>query len=229
MATTATKEKPVLNAYQKLALARSKFLETNAKKSGKHMELEYKYFELDDIVPRAIPIFTEVGLLQVVNVSDEAATMYVVNIDDPKDFVIFSCPMRYPSENKMVNPVQALGSAVTYMRRYLYMLALDICEPDSIEPTTVKEDKPNKPAKAPATAQQREEKKQELTAPDGPADALQLQALKAAAERLLELDEDQADFVNNLEISTKGFTELSRAKAEKLIEAMTSAIEQYDE
>ena len=130
------------NVYQKLLEARSLFLKHGIAKSGKHMELRYKYFELDDIVPIAMPIFAEVGIVPLVNFTEDQAIMTMVNTDNPNEMILFSCPMRYPSENKMVNPVQALGSAQTYLRRYLYMIALDICEPDTIEPTTEKEPTP---------------------------------------------------------------------------------------
>lgn len=43
-----------MNVRQKLAKARLQFLNQKVKKSGKNMHLEFKYFELEDIVPPAI-------------------------------------------------------------------------------------------------------------------------------------------------------------------------------
>ena len=51
-----------MNVRQKLAKARLQFLNQKVKKSGKNMHLEFKYFELEDIVPPAIRIFARVGL-----------------------------------------------------------------------------------------------------------------------------------------------------------------------
>ena len=48
------------NVYQKLLKARAMFLNADPKKSGKNMQLAFKYFELDDIVPIAIKIFESV-------------------------------------------------------------------------------------------------------------------------------------------------------------------------
>lgn len=59
MATTTK----TTNVYQKLLTARAKFLEANVEKTGKNMHLSFKYFELEDIVPTAIRIFNEVGLI----------------------------------------------------------------------------------------------------------------------------------------------------------------------
>ena len=54
-----------MNIYQKLAIARLKFLESGVEKTGKNRHLQYKYFTLDDIVPAQTKIFAEVGLLEV--------------------------------------------------------------------------------------------------------------------------------------------------------------------
>ena len=220
-----------LNVYQRLLTAREKFLEHGISKSGKHMELRYKYFELDDIVPIAIGIFTEVGIIPLVSFTEEQAVMTVVNTDNPEETIQFSCPMRYPSENKMVNPVQALGSAQTYLRRYLYMIALDICEPDTIEPTTVKEDEeesaPKK--KAPATAEQREEVKKELTAPEDNATALQIKGLKAVLKKLKDAQPDKEEMIAKIAVQTKSFTEISKSDCEELIERITAMLEEGEE
>ena len=222
MAATTKKTENPLNVYQKLLTARAKFLEHGVSKSGKHMELRYKYFELDDIVPIAISIFTEVGLVPLVSFTEEQALMTIVNTDNPEEAIPFSCPMRYPSENRAVNPVQALGSAQTYLRRYLYMIALDICEPDSIEPTTVS-DAPAK--KAPATPEEREEVKKELTAPEENATELQIKGLKRVCKKLKEAQPDKEELIAKIAVQTDGFKTISKADCEKLIEKLTAMMD----
>ena len=229
MATTTTKkaENPTpMNVYQRLLTARAKFLEHGVSKSGKHMELRYKYFELDDIVPIAIGIFTEVGLVPLVSFTDEQAIMTMVNTDNPDETIQFSCPMRYPSENKMVNPVQALGSAQTYLRRYLYMIALDICEPDTIEPTTEKEDNAPAPKAPPATPEQREEVKKELTAPADNATETQLKGLKRVLKKLKDAQPDKEEMIAKIAVQTEGFTKISKSDCETLIERITTMLEE---
>lgn len=103
------------------------------------MHLSFKYFELDDIVPAAIRIFSAVGLVPVVNFTADTATMTIVNTDNPEDTVAFVAPFNQIAPivsntgKQATNEMQALGSSITYMRRYLYMMALDICESDSID------------------------------------------------------------------------------------------------
>ena len=229
MATTTTKKaenSTPMNVYQRLLTARAKFLEHGVSKSGKHMELRYKYFELDDIVPIAIGIFTEVGLVPLVSFTDEQAIMTMVNTDNPDETIQFSCPMRYPSENKMVNPVQALGSAQTYLRRYLYMIALDICEPDTIEPTTEKEDNAPAPKAPPATPEQREEVKKELTAPADNATETQLKGLKRVLKKLKDAQPDKEEMIAKIAVQTEGFTKISKSDCETLIERITTMLEE---
>lgn len=225
-ASTTSKAATPQNVYQKLLAARAKFLDHGVSKSGKHMELRYKYFELDDIVPIAIGIFTEVGLIPLVSFSEEQAVMTVVNTDNPEETVQFTCPMRYPSENRMVNPVQALGSAQTYLRRYLYMIALDICEPDTIEPTTVKEDNNSH---APATPEQREVVKKELTAPEGNASALQIKQLKAALKKLKEAHPEKEEMIAKIAVDTEGFTVISKEDCEKLLTGISEMLNTDEE
>ena len=64
-AETAAVDYSTMNVFKKLQLARVRFLEAGVDKSGKHMKLEYKYFELADIVPKAEQIFLEIGLMMV--------------------------------------------------------------------------------------------------------------------------------------------------------------------
>ena len=75
-----------MNVRQKLAKARLQFLNQKVKKSGKNMHLEFKYFELEDIVPPAIRIFARVGLTTDIDFTDEnGAVMRVYNTDNSEE------------------------------------------------------------------------------------------------------------------------------------------------
>ena len=233
--TTATKDTAALNAFQKVLMARVKFLEAGAKKTGKNMSLSFRYFELDDIIPVATPIFMELGLLPVVTFTEEVATMTIVNTDKPEDSVVFFSPMRVPESNRGTNPVMALGSAHTYLRRYLYMVALDICEPDTINAqagkTTEGEGEDDTPAPAPATVRkppvsnaERKEATQNLTAPDDNASPLQIRQLKNILIQLREADPANETLVAKIAEQTVGFTQISKADCEKLITGLNAKL-----
>ncbi len=229
---TATK---IENVYQKLIKAREQFLNSDVSKTGKNMHLSFKYFELDDIVPTAIRIFATVGLIPIVNFTADTATMTIVNTDNPEDSVAFIAPFNQIAPivsnagKQATNEMQALGSSITYMRRYLYMLALDICESDSIDANLGKQEAPTAPAeapKAPATPQQRQEVKENLTAPTDNATSLQIKGLKAVLKKLKDADPSKEELIAKIAVETQGFTVISKADCEAMIERITTMLEE---
>ena len=221
MATT-TKDK-AQNVYQKLLKARAMFLGSDTKKSGKNMQLAFKYFELDDIVPVATKIFEEVGLISVVNFTAETATLTIVNTDNAEESVSFTAPMVISEGNKAVTPVQALGATITYFRRYLYMMALDICEPDGIDsmgatPTVAT---PTVAAPTPAPAPKATipvvTQEKPLTSGNGNASETQVRQLKDLLIKLKEKDPSKEEMIAQIAVQTQGFTAISKADCEALV------------
>lgn len=237
MATTAKKTEATetLNVYQKLLKARTMFLEADVQKTGKNMHLSFKYFELDDIVPPATRIFNEIGLIALPNFTSDTATFTVVNVDNLEESIVFTAPFNQIAPivsnagKQATNEMQALGSSITYMRRYLYMMALDICESDSIDANIGKgEAAPTAPAaerKAPATPEQRNEVKQELTAPADNATGLQIRGLKNVLKKLKDADPSKEELVAQIAVQTNGFTVISKSDCEALIERITAMLE----
>ncbi len=198
------------NIYEKLLAARVAFLESNVTKSGKNMHLAFKYFELDDIVPQATKIFDALGLVTLVSVIEENAVMTVVNVDKPEETVRFSIPLVRLTENKGTNAVQAFGATVTYYRRYLYMLALDICEPDEIDAGI----KGTTPVVTPVTVPTPAEKP--LTNADGNASDIQIKQLKEVLKKLKDADPSKEEMITKIAVETSGFTKISKADCETL-------------
>ena len=232
------------NVRQKLAQARLAFLNENVKKSGKNMSLEFKYFELEDIVPSAIKIFADLGLVTTTNFDGEKAVMTVYNTDSMDEPGIeFSAPYREVGQiisnkgKEVTNPMQALGSSITYLRRYLYMMALDIVEHDDIDATLgaqTEDDEeeqtaPVKKQKAPATAAERKAAKEELTSEDGAASEEQLAELKTYCKELFEKDESQEDFIQQIAMKTDGFTTITASACKALNENLAEILAQYGE
>jgi hypothetical protein len=235
----ATTEKKPMNILQKLAQARLRFLNEHIKKSGKNMKLEFTYFELKDIVPSATKIFADLGIASLVNFDSEEAKMELYNADNPEESpVIFTIPYKEApvivsnAGKEVTNPLQALGATITYLRRYLYMLALDIVEDDETdanlgsETKEIKDEKPKKPA----TPAERKQTKKKLTEEaSAPATAEQIEKLKELGKYLVEKDpEKQRDFVSQVALKTKGFTAVSADQAKQLIEHMEGMRKEYD-
>ena len=186
------------------------------------MHLSFKYFELDDIVPPAIRIFSAIGLVPVVNFTADTGTMTIINTDNPEDTVSFVAPFNQIAPimsntgKQATNEMQALGSSITYMRRYLYMMALDICESDTFDANAgkpVPADTAPAPAapKAPATPHQRQEVKEELPAQADNATTLQIKGLKSVLKKLKDSDPTKEELIAQIAVQTKGFTENSKS------------------
>lgn len=230
MASTSKSTTPT-NVYQKLMVARAKFLESDVQKTGKNMHLSFKYFELEDIVPTAIRIFNEVGLIPIVNFTTDVATMDIVNTETPEEVIQFVAPFNQIAPivsnagKQATNEMQALGSSITYMRRYLYMIALDICESDSIDANIGKGETPSSATpKAPATPEQRQEAKANLTDKNGNATQLQIKGLKKVLKQLKDKDPSKEEMIAKIAVETQGFTVISKTDCEAMIERITAML-----
>lgn len=223
-----------MNIWQKLLNARIDFLKKGVTKSGVNLHAEFKYFELEDIVPIATEIFSQYNCLFITSFPDGKAVGKLIDVDNPESEIIVTFDTRSIAEpgKFRMNEVQGLGAEITYMRRYLYFLILDVVEADKFDAESGK-DAPSTTqtktkAKKPVSTEKREEIKQELTSPEANADELQINALKAALKKLRELDPSQDDFVQQIALKTEGFTKISKTACEKLILSVGEIIENYN-
>jgi hypothetical protein len=218
---------PEMNIYQKLLLVRDEFAQAEIKRSGKNMQLSSLFYELADIVPTSRVLFTKYRLLPLTVVTSGKATMTIVDVDAPENTLVFELDVQTYDGNKAVTPPQAYGAVVTYYRRYLYMVALDIVEADYLDnnlnppevTTPVTPEVAPKPApvnNAPATPS--------LTDGSGNASELQITALKDNLKKLLEADPSQEEFVAQVAIATQSFTVISKADCEALIVKITEML-----
>lgn len=129
-----------MNVYQKLNDARHKFHNIELKKSGHNKFAGYKYFELGDFIVPALSIFDEVGLTSIISFGKESADMRIINTDKPEEMIVIESPMS-EANLKGCHPVQNLGAVQTYIRRYLWVAALEIVEHDALDSSKPVEDK----------------------------------------------------------------------------------------
>lgn len=134
-----------MNVYQKLNAARAKFHSTELKKSGHNKFAGYKYFELGDFIIPALAIFGEVGLTSVISFYKNEAHMRIINADNPEEFIVIETPMS-TAALKGCHEVQNLGAVQTYLRRYLWVAALEIVEHDALDSSKPIEEKKGKQA-----------------------------------------------------------------------------------
>lgn len=153
-----------MNVYQKLNEARDLFHQAPLKKSGHNKFAGYSYFELGDFVVPALEIFKQVGLTSIISFKQDEATMQIINTDKPDEIVTITTPMS-EANLKGCHPVQNLGAVQTYIRRYLWVAAMEIVEHDALDSTTgdkTKEVAPAQPKKVVANRYEEPDPKSEL-------------------------------------------------------------------
>ena len=131
---------------EKIAEARVRLGAEQLDKSGYNPHAGFKYFQLDDFMPKAREICRELRFLPVESFEGDRAIMTVRDFDDPEAVVVFECPADKPNIPG-TNATQVIGGMITYLRRYLWMMLFEITENDEFDA----EQGRNEPAKPQTT------------------------------------------------------------------------------
>lgn len=129
-------EKEKKNIFQRLMQARIDFAKKNIQPSGYNPHLNFDYLELKDIVPVANKVMMDNGIMLNISFEEEKCVGRVVSLDDTDEVILFFIPYPDPhgdAERLKLNEVAMVGSQVTYLRRYMLMLVLDICINDEVD------------------------------------------------------------------------------------------------
>ena len=121
-----------MNIFEKIQEAKALLLKKNITKTGVNKFSGYGYFELGDFMPPLIEIMRELKLFTAVSFGEQEATLTIINSEKTDEKVVFTSPMR-EATLKGAHPIQNLGAVETYQRRYLYMMAFDIVDNDTVD------------------------------------------------------------------------------------------------
>lgn len=137
-----------MNIYEKLQQCRVELQELKLKKGAKNKFVGFEYYELADFLPAVNNLFNKHKLCSVFNIykenDNEVARLTIVNAEKTDECLVFESPTA-DAQLKGCAPIQSLGGVHTYMKRYLYLNALEIVEPDLLDGLTGKEDDDKKP------------------------------------------------------------------------------------
>ena len=121
------------NVFKKLGDVRVKLQTKDIKKSGENKFAKFKYYELADFLPVVNQLFHDIGLLSVFNLTSEKATLTIYDTET-KDTITFESHVTEAQlGGNNANPIQKLGATHTYMKRYLFLNALEIVEADQVD------------------------------------------------------------------------------------------------
>ncbi len=118
-----------MNVFEKLQDCRCELQQKKLKKSGKNSYSGFEYFELRDFLPALNELFKTKGLCSNFSIANNNASLQVINTEKPDEIIVFTSPIE-DLDLKGCNKIQALGGVHTYMKRYLYLNALEIVEAD---------------------------------------------------------------------------------------------------
>lgn len=142
-----------MGVYRKLQEARIRLNAQEVKKGARNEFAKYNYLELADFLLPTQQIFAELGLCGIVSFAADLATLTITDFDTGAQILITS-PMS-TAALKGCHEVQNLGAVQTYLRRYLWVAAMEIVEHDAIDSAPQAEAKkvqPPGPNHAPAKA-----------------------------------------------------------------------------
>jgi hypothetical protein len=120
-----------MSVYKKLMQARLTLQSMKLKKSGLNKFAGYQYFELGDFIPAVQTIFNDLGLCGVISYGTDIARLTITDVEDGTELAITS-PMS-SAALKGCHEVQNLGAVETYLRRYLWVTAMEIVEHDALD------------------------------------------------------------------------------------------------
>ena len=132
-----------MTVYKKLTAARAKLSALEIKKTGhNNFGTGFSYFELADFIPQVNKIFDEIGLCGVFSFEGDNVTLTIHDTDGTGS-VAFVSPAVHAS-NPRSQAIQNLGGTHTYLRRYMWLMALELVESDAVDSAenSVKVEKP---------------------------------------------------------------------------------------
>lgn len=116
---------------EKLQKCRVELQNKKLKKSGENKFAKFKYFELGDFIPEVNKMFYENKMFSNFSICGDIATLVITDNED-KSFQTFTSNTAN-ADVKGCTAIQSLGAVHTYLKRYLYLNALEIVESDMLD------------------------------------------------------------------------------------------------
>jgi len=120
-----------MNIYQKIQKIRVDLQEAGLSKSGNNNGK--KYFELEDFIPKVNELCNQQSVMTQFSMDKKNAWLHISDGTEKVTFVIDKVEAELPR----AIAIQSHGATITYLRRYLLMIAFEIAENDLVDATDV--------------------------------------------------------------------------------------------
>ena len=127
-----TNESGKKNIFEKLQACRVALQDMKLKKSGENKFAKFKYYELKDFLPSVNVLFKQNKLFSNFSIIDDKATLRIYDAEAEGSYIDFVSNIA-SADVKGCTAIQSLGAEHTYLKRYLYLNALEIVEDDSLD------------------------------------------------------------------------------------------------
>jgi hypothetical protein len=206
-----------MSVYKKLQGARHELSKANLKKTGHNSYGGWFYYELGDFIPTIHKLFDAAGLCGVVTFG-EVATLTIYDADS-EGKIEFSTPIVY-AEAAKGQPIQMLGSTHTYLRRYLWLMAMELVEADVVDAEKQEEkSEPVKvvPKKPPAKIEGKNtgEWKLTITANENCTNQEWIDLVKTSANLQLQAASSESDVTNIFRVNREIFDTMKDLDADQ--------------
>ena len=138
-----------LSFFERIMILREFFAKRQIRGSGEgralrgNVEEDFEFVQLSDFLPEAELRCKDLGLIPIVNVEGTSATMTVY--DEMSDKTVKFCTPSAAVKSGGGQLLQAIGSQISYSRRYLWYLFLDLCTHDELDEGLYIQGLPQKP------------------------------------------------------------------------------------
>lgn len=132
-----------INFYERIVAIRCELQELGLNKSGQNGYAGFNYYQLNDLLPAINMLCKKYGVFTKFNLTDEKGTLELIDtLGDGS--ITFETPIA-EAQIKGATPIQSLGAIHTYLKRYLYLNAFEITEPDLLDALSGKINKDKEP------------------------------------------------------------------------------------
>ena len=134
-----------LNIYQKIMQVRCDVIDAGIKKTGHNKFSNFWYYELKDFLSfttkafKNIKLYSKFSITPATPTNAEMVTFKVVNSEKVDEVETYTLPTAecFIGQKKDgtggADPIQNLGGKITYLRRYMYLIVLDLIEDDEVD------------------------------------------------------------------------------------------------
>lgn len=128
-----------LSFYERIMTLRTLFAKREIKGTGEGRTSKgngdidsFEFIQLPDFLPEAQLRCNDLGLFPVVTIEGNVSTLTVYDVKSDKTIVFTAptCPIRV---NNPGQSLQAIGAQISYSRRYLWLMFLDLCTHDELD------------------------------------------------------------------------------------------------